>query len=198
MSNKRTLKSLSQVVETYEKEVDDLPRVHRELGGGAARSASGLVYENLIKRTCQVLSLDAKKNDFKRSEEVNGSCLTNLQVDWHVYKLCQMRKAVESKAYLDTCKLKRVVLDFVELENSPEVPKDVEYAILAGQNTCSDDALLYYPSLFTKLTGKEMSIFFLNPLRRRNAGRAIYNREFREDFTLDTQTYNAFVEFLSK
>lgn len=196
MINKPTLTKLSQVVKTYEEEVDDLPRIHRDLGGGAARHSSGLLYENLIKRTCESLSLEPRKNDYKKTEEIDGTSLDRLQVDWHVYLKGLMRKALESKTYLDTTKLKKVVMDFIELTNSPEVPKDVEYAIVSGQNTCSESSLLYYPSLFKSLTGKEMKIFFLNPTKRRNGGRPIYDETCRQDFTLDLETYNSFVEFL--
>ena len=37
----------NQFIELYDKEVDVLPEIHSR-GGGAARNASGLVYENLI------------------------------------------------------------------------------------------------------------------------------------------------------
>ena len=187
----------SQIVKTYEKEVDNLPRVHRDLGGGAARNSSGLVYENLIKRTCESLSLEPRKNDYKRTEEIAGTYLNRLQVDWHVYSQGTMKKAIESKTYLDTTRLKKSMMDFIELTNSPEVPNDVEYAIVAGQNTCSEGALLYYPSLFESLTGKEMKIFFLNPNCKRSGERPIYDKRYRQDFTLDMKTYTAFVEFLS-
>ena len=57
--------------------------------------------------------------------------VSNLQVDWHVYSNNSMKKAIESKTYLDACYLKRAILDFIELDQSPEVPDDVEYAIFA-------------------------------------------------------------------
>jgi hypothetical protein len=189
--------SLSQIAETYEKEVDELPQLHYELGGGVARNRSGLVYENLIKRTCESLALEPKKNDYKKTEEVNGSCLSNLQVDWHVYSEGTMCKAVESKAYLDACYLKRAVMDFIELDNSPEVPNEVEYAIVAGQNACGNDALNYYQAFFAKMTGKKVHIFFLNPARKRSSARAIYNEAARKDFTLDSKVYTKFAEFLT-
>ena len=66
---------MQTIIEQYNREVDDLPRIHQEGGGGNARNASGLVYENLIKRTCDNLGLDAKKNDYVKTEEVNGYCL---------------------------------------------------------------------------------------------------------------------------
>ena len=40
--------TFSTIIEQYEADVDTLPVVHAELGGGSARSSSGLVYENLI------------------------------------------------------------------------------------------------------------------------------------------------------
>jgi len=198
MINNATAMTLTQAAELYEKEVDDLPQIHFELGGGAARNRSGLVYENLIRRTCEALSLEPKKNDYKKTEEVDGSCLSNLQVDWHVYRDGEMSKAVESKAYLDACYLKRAVMDFIELENSPEVPDNVEYAIVAGQNACGKEALAYYPAFFNKVTGKKVKIFFLNPARKRSSARAIYNEKARQDFTLDAEVYTEFTEFLTK
>ena len=187
---------MESIVEQYNKEVDALPEIHQQGGGGNARNASGLVYENLIKRTCDSLGLDAKKNDYVKTEEVNGYCLKNLQVDWHVYKDNKMKKAIESKTYLDACYLKRAILDFIELDQSPEVPDDVEYAIFAGQNACGDAAFAYYPAFFKKITGKDVKIFFVNPQRKRSSKRAIYNEEYRNDFDLDNGVYNSFIEWL--
>ena len=190
--------SLALIAERYESDVDDLPRTHFELGGGAARAASGLVYENLIERTCEELGMDARRNDYKRTEEVDGTFLKNLQVDKHIYRNGVMVKAVESKTYLDSCYLKRAVIDFIELDQSPDVPEWVEYAILAGQNAVGDDAFAYYPAFFKKMTGKEVKIFFVNPSRKRSSARSIYKEQYREDFRLDTVVYNEFVEWLNK
>jgi len=190
--------SFTSIIEQYETEVDQLPQTHFELGGGATRAASGLVYENLIERTCKELSLDARKNDYKKTEEVNGTCLKNLQVDKHIYRDNKMVKAVESKTYLDACYLKRAVMDFIELEQSPEVPDDVEYAIFAGQNAVGKDAFSYYPEFFKKITGKEVKIFFVNPSRKRSSSRSIYNEQYRSDFLLDKVVYNEFINWLKK
>lgn len=188
--------TFTSIIEQYETEVDRLPQTHFELGGGAARAASGLVYENLIERTCKGLSLDARKNDYKKTEEVNGTCLNNLQVDKHIYRDGKMVKAVESKTYLDACYLKRAVMDFIELEQSPDVPDDVEYAIFAGQNAVGKDALSYYPEFFKKITGKEVKLFFVNPFRKRSSSRSIYNEQYRSDFVLDKVVYNEFIDWL--
>ena len=112
-SPSRVSKAWSFFSRGYNQDVNELPKLHRDHGGGMARNGSGLVYENLIKRTCSALELDAKKNDYKRTEEVNGHCLKNLQVDWHVYKNNKMVKAIESKTYLDACYLKRAVMDII-------------------------------------------------------------------------------------
>jgi len=191
-----TATQITEAVSSYEKEVDALATVHAELGGGQARNESGLVYENLIKRTCLAHGLDPKKNDYKKTEEVDGSCLHNLQVDWHVYSNGVMTRAVESKTYLDACYLKRAVMDFIELDNSPEVPNNVEYAIFAGQNACGKDAFAYYQAFFKKITGKTVRIFFMNPNRKRSSARAIYNPTYRSDFNLDQDNYNEFIEWL--
>ena len=197
LSTRRAM-TLTAIAERYETEVDKLPQTHFELGGGAARSESGLVYENLIERTCAALDLDARKNDYKKTEEVNGTCLKNLQVDKHIYRNGLMVKAVESKTYLDACYLKRAVMDFIELEQSPEVPDNVDYAIFAGQNACGKDAFAYYQAFFKKITGKEVKIFFVNPSRKRSSSRPIYKEEYREDFKLDKVVYNEFIEWLKK
>ena len=197
LSTQRAM-TLTAIAERYETEVDKLPQTHFELGGGAARSESGLVYENLIERTCAALDLDARKNDYKRTEEVNGTCLKNLQVDKHIYRNGLMVKAVESKTYLDACYLKRAVMDFIELDQSPEVPDNVDYAIFAGQNACGKDAFAYYQAFFKKITGKEVKIFFVNPSRKRSSSRPIYKEEYREDFKLDKVVYNEFIEWLKK
>ena len=190
--------TLTAIAERYETEVDKLPQTHFELGGGAARSESGLVYENLIERNGAALDLDARKNDSKKTEEVNGTFLKNLQVDKHIYRNGLMVKAVESKTYLDACYLKRAVMDFIELEQSPEVPDNVDYAIFAGQNACGKDAFAYYQAFFKKITGKEVKIFFVNPSRKRSSSRPIYKEEYREDFKLDKVVYNEFIEWLKK
>tara|TARA_S200002703_G_C3783592_1_gene241535 strand:+ start:304 stop:945 length:642 start_codon:yes stop_codon:yes gene_type:complete len=197
LSTQRAM-TLTAIAERYESEVDKLPQTHFELGGGAARSESGLVYENLIERTCAALDLDARKNDYKKTEEVNGTCLKNLQVDKHIYRNGLMVKAVESKTYLDACYLKRAVMDFIELDQSPEVPDNVNYAIFAGQNACGKDAFAYYQAFFKKITGKEVKIFFVNPSRKRSSSRPIYKEEYREDFKLDKVVYNEFIEWLKK
>ena len=189
--------NIANIVSLYESEVDRLATVHAELGGGQTRNESGLVYENLIKRTCDFFGLNPKKNDYKKTEEVDGSCLSNLQVDWHIYNEGLMTRAVESKTYLDACYLKRAVIDFIELYNSPEVPDTVEYAICAGQNACGKDAFTYYQAFFKKITGKTVHIFFLNPQRKRSSSRPIYNPLYRSDFTLDITNYNQFIDWLN-
>lgn len=188
---------MTDIVSLYESEVDKLAIVHSELGGGQARNESGLVYENLIKRTCDALGLVPKKNDYKKTEEVDGSCLSNLQVDWHIYNKGVMTHAVESKTYLDACYLKRAIMDFIELDNSPDVPNNVKYAIFAGQNACGREAFAYYQAFFTKITGKVVSIIFVNPQRKRSSSRAIYNPQYRSDFRLDLNNYNQFIDWLN-
>ena len=190
--------TLSAIVERYEFDVDRLPQIHANQGGGQSRAESGLVYENLIQRTCPALGYDARKNDYKKTEAVDGHCLKNLQVDYHVYVDGIMTKAIESKTYLDACYLKRAVMDFIELDQSPEVPDDVDYAIFAGQNACGADAFAYYPAFFNKMTGKSVEIFFVNPSRKRSSARPIYVEKFREDFKLDLTVYNEFAEWLKK
>ena len=190
--------NFNSIVDAYNQEVDDLPRLHREEGGGKARNASGTIFENFIERICLNNNLEAKRNDYKRTEEINGFSLKNLQVDKHIYSNGEMIRAVESKCYLDACYLKRAVLDFIELNSSPEVPSNVEYAILAGQECVSKDSLNYYSAYFNNLTGKNLNIFIVNQHRKRNAARAIYMEEYNSDFKLDVEEVKRFVEWLNQ
>jgi hypothetical protein len=192
------MSNLNLIIDAYNAEVEDLPRLHKEQGGGKARNASGVIFENFIKRICADNGLEAKKNDYKRTVEIDGFSLKNLQVDKHIYRNGEMKKAVESKCYLDACYLKRAVLDFIELESSPDVPDDVEYAILAGQECVSQDSFKYYCAYFNKMTGKDINVFIVNQHKKRNANRAIYMEEHNSDFQLDIQEVNKFVEWLQK
>jgi hypothetical protein len=99
---------------------------------------------------------------------------------------------------LDACYLKRAVLDFIELESSPDVPDNVEYAILTGQECLSQDSFKYYCAYFNKMTGKDVNVFVVNQHKKRNANRAIYMEEHNSDFQLDIQEVNKFVEWLQK
>tara|TARA_R100000458_G_C8206559_1_gene195424 strand:- start:141 stop:710 length:570 start_codon:yes stop_codon:yes gene_type:complete len=186
---------MNPIVEQYNNEVDALPEIHSR-GGGAARNASGLVYENLIKRTCDGLGLDAKKNDYFRTKEINGRSLRTLQVDWHVYNNGKLTKLVESKTYLDRCYLERAVTDFIKLNQSPDVPNDAEYCIFAGQDACASDALEYYKEYFKHETGKELTIFFVNPQRKRSSSRPIYKSDYRHLFNLDDTVYDNFIKWV--
>ena len=82
------------------------------------------------------------------------------------------------------------------LPASPDVPDDAEYCIFAGQNACADDALEYYKEYFKHETGKELTIFFVNPQRKRSSVRAIYKAEYRDLFNIDNGVYNSFIEWL--
>lgn len=192
------MSNLDVIIETYNQEVKDLPRLHLVGGGGKARNGSGVIFENLIQRICADNNLKAKKNDYKRTEEIDGTSLKNLQVDKHIYRDGMMVKAVESKCYLDACYLKRAVLDFIELDASPDVPDGVEYAILAGQECVSQDSFNYYLAYFKKMTGKEVNVFIINRHKKRNAQRAIYMEQYNQDFQLDVEEVNRFVEWLNQ
>ena len=89
-------------------------------------------------------------------------------------------------------------MDFIELEQSPDVPSDAQYSIFAGQNAVGDAAFSYYPAFFKKITGKEVNIFFINPTRKRSSSRPIYKQEFKSLFNIDDIVYNEFIEWLNK
>ena len=93
---------------------------------------------------------------------------------------------------------KKITNGFIELDQSPDVPDNVEYAIFAGQNACGDAPFAYYPAFFKKITGKEVKIFFVNPTRKRSSSRPIYKKEFRGLFNLDEMVYNEFIQWLIK
>lgn len=192
------MSNFDTIIEAYNAKVSDLPRLHKEDGGGKARNASGVIFEDFITHICADNNLVAKKNDYKRTEEIDGISLKNLQVDKHIYAKDVLKKLVESKCYLDACYLKRAVIDFIELEASPDVPDDVEYAILAGQECVSQDSFNYYLAYFKKETGKDLNVFIVNQHKKRNAKRAIYMEQYNSDFQLDIEQVNKFVEWLQK
>ena len=190
--------SLENVIEFYNKEVDALALLHKNEGGGKARSKSGLAFENFIGSVCDVNDLVAKKNDYKKSEIIDGEQLDNLQVDKHCYRDNVLVKAIESKTYLDACYLKRAVEDFIDLHNSPDVPDNVEYAIVAGQKCIAEKSLKFESAKFKRSTGKDLKLFVLNRHKTRNPKKAIYMEMHRNDFNLDMSEVKDFVEWLQK
>ena len=190
--------SLENVIEFYNKEVDALALLHKNEGGGKARSKSGLAFENFIESVCDVNDLVAKKNDYKKSEIINGEQLDNLQVDKHCYRDNVLVKMIESKTYLDACYLKRAVDDFIDLHNSPDVPNNVEYTIVAGQKCVAEKALKYHSAKFKRSTGKDLRVFVLNQHKQRSGKRAIYMDHARNDFNLDMSEVNKFVKWIQK
>lgn len=170
--------------------------IHTRMGG-KARGASGKLFETLTENLCESVGFVAKKNDYKRSKEVKGRTLTNLQVDRHIYNTKGvMFAAVECKAYIDSSMLKRAFMDFVSLSESPDVSKDCNFAIVAGQIAVSQETLGYYQSLFEQETGKCINTFILNATKNRREYRPIYERYCVSDFSLDSDEVKRFVNFL--
>ena len=141
------MKSMKETVETYNNEVDNLVLCHKNDGGGKARSKSGLAFENFLESVCDVNGLVAKRNDYKKSEIIDGEQLDKLQVDKHCYRDNVLVKMIESKTYLDACYLKRAVDDFIDLHNSPDVPDNLD------SNECNniDDVMNKYQERFLEL-----------------------------------------------
>lgn len=192
------MSNLNWIIDSYHNEVAKLPKIHSESGGGKVRGKSGNIFEKLIEELCTDNNLKAKKNDRKRTEEINGICLKNLQVDKHIYRGNIMVKAIEAKCYLDSCYFKRALMDFIELNSSPDVPDNVEYAIFAGQIGVSDNSFEYYLSYFKKMTGKDVNVFVVNRIKKRNAKKAIYMKQYNSNFQLDLQEIDRFVDWLKK
>lgn len=190
--------TFANIIAQYETEVDQLPEIYANKGGGKTRNMSGLIYENLTLRTAEAVGFNPKKNDYKKSKKTkSGKQIKNLQVDWHCYKEESLKKLIECKTYLDSCYLKRLIDDALDLHLSPEVPDDVEFAIIAGQNACGLPAFEYNLEKFEELTGKEIKVFFLNPQVKRNSKKPIYKAEFRENFRLDMVVYNEVIDWLN-
>ena len=189
---------MNEIIETYNNEVDALSLLHKNEGGGKARNKSGLVFENFIGSVCDVNNLVSKHNDYKKSEIINGEQIDNLQVDKHCYRDNVLVKVIESKAYLDFSYLKRAVNDFTDLYNSPDVPKNVEYAIVAGQKCVAEKSLKFESAKFKRATGKDLKLFVLNQHKKRDPKKAIYMEMYRNDFNLDMSEVKDFVEWLQK
>ena len=189
---------MKDIIKTYNNEVDALSLLHKNEGGGKARSKSGLAFENFLESICDVNGLVAKRNDYKKSEIIDGEQFDKLQVDKHCYRDNVLVKMIESKTYLDACYLKRAVNDFIDLHNSPDVPDDVEYAIVAGQKCVADASLGFESAKFKRSTGKDLKLFVLNQHKIRNPKKAIYMEIYRNDFNLDMSEVEDFVEWLQK
>ena len=189
---------MKDIIEIYNKEVDALVQFHKNEGGGKARSKSGLAFENFIGGVCDVNNIISKHNDFKKSEIIDGEQIHNLQVDKHCYRDNVLVKVIESKAYLDFSYLKRAVNDFTDLYNSPDVPKNVEYASVAGQKSVAEKSLKFESAKFKRSTGKDLKLFVLNRHKTRNPKKAIYMEMYRNDFNLDMSEVKDFVEWLQK
>ena len=189
---------MKDIIEIYNKEVDALVQFHKNEGGGKARSKSGLAFENFIGSVCDVNNLVSKHNDYKKSEIIDGEQIDNLQVDKHIYRDNVMVKAIESKCYLDACYLTRAIVNFTDLYNSPDVPKNVEYAIVAGQKCVAEKSLKFESAKFKRATGKDLKLFVLNLHKIRNPKKAIYMEMYRNDFNLDMSEVKDFVEWLQK
>jgi hypothetical protein len=189
---------LDLIIEGYNCEAKKIPQIHKERGGGKARSASGVLFENLIQEICLHHNLVAKKNDYKKSREILGCSVNNLQVDKHIYRNLELSKFLESKAYLDACYLKRAVLDFIMLHESPDVSDEVDYAILCGQDSVSKDTINYCVAFFKDKTNKDLDIFVINKVKKRNSSKAIYMEKYSDDFQLDIDEVNRFVRWLNK
>jgi hypothetical protein len=192
------MSKIIDIIETYNEKVKKLPDLHLKQGGGKTRSSSGRIFENLIRGICVENGFIPKKNDYKKTEEIDGFSIDNHQVDFHIYHNNKFKKAVESKTYLDSCYLKRTVLDFMVLISSTEVPDDIECAIFTGQQSISQDSMNYYCSYFKKMTGKSLNIFVINKFKKRDGSRAIYMEQFNDDFQLDISEVNKFVEWMKK
>ncbi|MEO2084884.1 MAG: hypothetical protein ABGW65_05105 [Marinoscillum sp.] len=189
---------LEDIVTSYNNEVDSLVLLHKTKGGGAVRSKSGLAFENFIESICDINNLVAKRDDYKKSEIIDGEQLVNLQVDKHCYRDGVLVKMIESKCYLDACYFKRAVDDFIDLHNSPDVPNNLDYAIVTGQRALGDNALKYHSAKFKRSTGKDLKIFILNHHKQRNSQKAIYMEEYRSNFNLDMSEVKDLVEWIQK
>ena len=189
---------MEDIIEIYNNEVDSLVHLYKTKGGGAVRNKSGLAFENFIENICRINNLDAKRNDHKKSEIIDGEQIVNLQVDKHCYRDGVLVKMIESKTYLDACYIKRAVDDFIDLHNSPDVPDNVEYAIVTGQRALGDKPLKYHSAKFKRATGKDFKIFIINQHKQRNSKKAIYMEMYRSDFNLDISEVKEFSEWLQK
>jgi hypothetical protein len=67
------MSNFGTIIEAYNAKVSDLPRLHKEDGGGKARNASGVIFEDFITHLCADNHLVAKKNVYKRTEDIDGA-----------------------------------------------------------------------------------------------------------------------------
>ena len=191
------MKNLTKAIEEYNKSLHIIPHKYQTEGAGKSRNLSGILYEDLISNLCKIFNLNAKKNDYKRSEVIDGYQLNNLQVDRHIYKGHKLIKMVESKTYLDVCYLKRAVDDMIDLYFSPDVDDSVDFAIFTGQKCLAEESQQFHVAKFKRKTGKKLQVFVLNKNKIRSGTKAIYMEEYKNDFSLDMEVVEKFVTWLN-
>jgi hypothetical protein len=190
-------KKLESITDSYNSKISKLPLLYKEQGGGAVRGACGSIFETFVLDMCSEHNISSLKNDYKSSKTIDSICISNLQVDKHLYKGSNMVAALEVKTYLDLSMLKRAIFDFIELNSSPDVPTHCTYGVVMGQMAMGSDSLQYYSKLFHSMVGKNLYFFVLNKEKTRNSKKPIYKEQYRENFEIDIAELEKFEQYLS-
>ncbi len=130
--------------------------------------------------------------DIETGEELKDD---KIQVDRHIYKNEKIHSFIEVKTYLDAAFLRRAASDFVRLweavcqKESEEYAQTINFIILAGQNSVSDDAVKVANADFYKQTQCRIKIVYLEE-GKRSSDKPLHANKF----PLDEQSINTFID----
>jgi len=183
---------MKDVIESYTTRVNDLQRIHN-IGPRKGAAASGEVFEQLVDDVArQYTNLQSLKNDYLTAE-CDGYEIDTVQVDRHIRKNGNIISAIECKTYLDACYCKRAVIDFMDIAESPEVNNNVEFVIVAGQESIAENTYNFWQAKCKKHTGRNFKLFLLNEVKKRSSKRPLY----KEKFFLDLYELERFNDYIA-
>jgi hypothetical protein len=170
-------------------------RVNNLSTGDKCAGKTGEVFEKLIDDVVEYFPhLQSLKNDYL-TVECGGYKMTNVQVDRHIRSAIDntLKSVIEGKTYLDSCFCKRAVVDFMEIAESSEITDNVDFVILTGQISISQDTLNYYQAFCKKHTGRNFKLFVVNEQKSRNSKKPLY----KEKFKLDIPELEKFYDYIA-
>jgi hypothetical protein len=179
----------------YTQRVGNLIETYNTLGDRKCAGETGEVFEKLIDDVVEYFPhLQSLKNDYL-TVECGGYKMTNVQVDRHIRSTIDntLKSVIEGKTYLDSCYCKRAVVDFMEIAESSEITDNVDFVILTGQISISQDTLNYYQAFCKKHTGRNFKLFVVNEQKSRNSKKPLY----KEKFKLDIPELEKFYDYIA-
>lgn len=193
--------SPSDIEKYFKQEQSKLFSIYQMYGQGAARDASGKLYEGLIDECIRqigngIVSKVGTTDYLSVKYEHPGGELfqaevNNIQVDRHIWKNGKRLGFIEAKTYLDAPYLKRAVSDLLEIKHALELigepTKTLKYIVFAGQNAIADntrrvqEARFWTESALRKEDRVKLEIVFVHASKR-SSSNPIYANCFPIDY----------------